>query len=80
MTCKSTSLESKICIFETECGQKIVIHGSANLRSSSNIEQFVIEESEMIYDFNFDYMSKIVEVYKTINKPIRGGKLWDVIK
>lgn len=71
---------TKICMFETECGQKIVIHGSANLRSSSNIEQFVIEESETLYDFNFEYMSKIVEVYKTINKPIRVGKLWELIK
>ena len=35
----------KTCIFETHNGGYVCIHGSANLRSSGNIEQFVIEES-----------------------------------
>lgn len=71
---------TKIILIQTHCGKKIVVHGSANLRSSSNIEQFVIEENPILYDFNEEYMSKIVEIYKTINKPLRTNTLWDIIK
>lgn len=70
----------KLCIIETECGKKIIIHGSANLRTSSNIEQFVIEESEELYNFNHDFQNRIIEKYKTIKKSLRVGKLWDIIK
>lgn len=44
----AASTHCKICIFETHCGHYVVIHGSANLRSSSNIEQFVIEENKSL--------------------------------
>ena len=70
----------KIAIWETHCGQKYVLHGSANLRSSANIEQFVFEESEELYNFIFDFSMKIEEKYKTINKAIRVQKLWATIK
>lgn len=69
----------KLCILETECGKKIVMHGSSNLRSSSNIEQFMIEENEMLYDFNNEFQDKIIEKYKTIKKSLRYGKLWETI-
>lgn len=61
---------TKICIFETYCGMKIVLHGSANLRSSDNIEQFDIEENEELYDYINEFHSKIAEEYKTINKTV----------
>lgn len=64
----------KIYLFELESGQKITIEGSVNLRSSDNIEQFSIEMDSELYDFYFDYQSKILEKYKTINKTIRGKK------
>ena len=67
---------TKIVLIKTECGKHIVIHGSANLRTIDNIEQIVIEESKELYDFNESIHSAIVEEYKTINKPIRGEKLW----
>jgi hypothetical protein len=70
----------KLCIFETECGKKITIHGSANLRTSSNIEQFMIEENESLYNFNNEFQDKIIEKYKTIKKSLRYGKLWETIK
>lgn len=70
----------KITIFETHCGMKYVIHGSANLRSSANIEQFVIEECEELYNFVYEVSMKIENKYKTINKSIRVDKLWDLIK
>jgi len=81
----STGCHTKIAMFETLGGKKIVIHGSANLRSSSNIEQFTIEENPGLYDFHFDYHMKMIEKYKTINKDIkkhkslRGEKLWESI-
>jgi hypothetical protein len=70
----------KICLIETECGRKIIIHGSANLRSSSNIEQFVIEDNEILFDFNMEIQDKILHKYKTIKKSIRASKLWETIK
>lgn len=70
---------TKICLIKTYCGKKIIIHGSANLRSSSNIEQIVVEENESLWDFNNDYMNKIIDKYKTINKGVRGKKLWTAI-
>jgi hypothetical protein len=69
----------KMCIFETECGKFVCIHGSANLRSSSNIEQIVVEESKALYDFNFEYQQRIVDYYKTIKKSLRYRKLWDQV-
>lgn len=55
------------------------MHGSVNLRSSSNIEQFVIEDNKQLYDFNQDYQNRILEKYKTINKSIRGNTLWQKV-
>jgi hypothetical protein len=69
----------KLCIFKTACGKYIVIHGSANLRSSGNIEQIVIEESKVLFDFNNKYQNAIISKYKTINKPIRHKKLWQAV-
>lgn len=66
----------KICMFETHCGKKVVMHGSANLRSSGNIEQVTIEESKALYDFNEEYQDRIISHFKTIDKSIRGKELW----
>lgn len=69
----------KKCLIETHCGKKIVIHGSANLRSSGNIEQFEIEEGEALYDFNEQYQSAIIQQFATIQKSLRRAKLWKVV-
>lgn len=69
----------KLCIFETYGGKFVVIHGSANLRSSDNLEQIVIEESEELYKFNEEYQDRIIEKYLTINKKIGGNELWQVV-
>lgn len=68
----------KLCLIKSG-DLKIVIHGSANLRSSSNIEQFVIEVNNELYDFLYSYQNRIVEHYKTINKSIRYKKLWHLV-
>jgi hypothetical protein len=69
----------KTCLIETHDKRYVVIHGSANLRSSGNIEQFVIEESKELYKFNDSYQKAIIEKYKTINKSIRNNKLWQTV-
>jgi hypothetical protein len=66
----------KICQFKTEGNKHIIIHGSVNLRSSGNIEQFVIEDNESLYTFNKEYQDRIIDKYKTINKTIRSKQLW----
>jgi hypothetical protein len=75
----AASTHCKLCIFETDCGHYVVIHGSANLRSSSNIEQIVIEENKELYLFNKNYQDLIIDKFKTINKSVRGIGLWETI-
>jgi hypothetical protein len=69
----------KIITFETVLGTKFCIHGSANLRSSNNIEQVCIENNDDLYYFYDEMHDKILNYYKTINKPIR-TKLWQLMK
>ena len=66
----------KTALIETYCGKYIVIHGSANLRSSGCIEQFEIEESKELFDFHSNYHHNIIDFYKTIEKPLRSGVCW----
>lgn len=76
----SAGTHCKTYQFKTSGGKYIVIHGSVNMRSSSNIEQFVIEDCKELYNFNKEYQVKILEKYKTINKSIRDKKLFNLIK
>lgn len=70
----------KTCLIETLGGKKIIIHGSANLRSSGNIEQFTIEENPELYEFYRETDDNILKAYATINKEIRGEQLFDAIR
>ena len=70
---------TKICLFETDGGKKFVIHGSANLRSSDNIEQISIEENPELYDFHKEFHDAIIADYNIINKDKRGKQLWQVV-
>lgn len=73
------SVHTKTCQFESEGGRKIVIHGSANLRSSGNIEQFTMEENPELYDFYDEKFSLILDKYATIKKAVRSKTLWNTI-
>lgn len=73
------SVHTKIAMIRTECGRKITIHGSANLRSSSNIEQIVIEHSPDLFDFCAEVHHGIIERHKTINKAVRRTDLWSAV-
>lgn len=71
-------VHTKTVHFETYGGKKIIIHGSANLRSSGNIEQFTIEENTGLYDFYDEQFGKLIDKYATIRKPIRNNNAWDI--
>jgi len=66
----------KTVLIETVGGAKIVIHGSANLRSSRSLEQFSIEENPDLHDFHLEYSEAILQEYSTIKKEVRANKLW----
>ena len=70
-----SAIHSKICLIETVGGKFITIHGSANLRSSDNVEQIQITENKELYDFNAQYLDELKQRYKTINKPVRGKQM-----
>jgi hypothetical protein len=69
-------VHTKVCLIKTECGREIIIHGSANLRTSGNVEQIVIEADADLYEFNYDWHHEIIEKYKTINKSVGRETLW----
>ena len=71
-------VHTKTVYFETLGGRKIIMHGSANLRSSGNIEQFTMEENPELYEFYDDHFNRIIDKYGTIRKPIRNSKAWDL--
>lgn len=52
----------------TAGGKKIVIHGSANLRTSGNVEQFTIDENPELYDFYEERFTPVIDRFKTIRK------------
>lgn len=62
----------KIMAIETHQGNTLTIHGSANMRSSSNIEQIMVEVNDRpLYDFNSTQIREICEKYGTINRKVR---------
>lgn len=66
---------TKIVTLKTDRGNKIVMHGSANLRSSDNLEQFSLSFDSETYDFIESFNDKIIKKYKTIKKPITNKQL-----
>lgn len=83
------SVHTKLITVETTDGRKIVIDGSANLRSSRNIEQFRLEVDAGLYEFVDGFTDKIFSAYSVINKneprpdkpkAIRSGAFWKKLK
>ena len=56
----------------------MVLHGSSNLRSSGNIEQFTIEENPELYDFYKELFDKII-VECGLSNIKRGKDLFNLI-
>ena len=78
--CGIASFHTKIILMETESGKKIVMHGSANLKSSDSVEQMEIKTDPELYDFCYNIHHEIITKYGTINKSLRGLKLWGEIE
>lgn len=79
------STHMKIITVETASGGKLVIDGSANLRSSRNIEQFRVECDAELYDWIEAVNDRIFAAYSTINKDrpypksLRYSGLWGAV-
>lgn len=78
-TLSVAAIHTKTVHFVTEGGRHIVIHGSANLRSSANIEQFTIEDNPFLLGFYEKVFNAIIEKYKLTSKVERGKKQWTTI-
>jgi hypothetical protein len=76
----AASVHCKICQFETDNNGFVFMHGSANLRSSDNIEQICIEENETLYKGSLEFHSSIIEKFKTINKSVRNKNIKSLFK
>lgn len=73
------STHMKTVTMETVSGTKVVIHGSANLRSSGNIEQFSVEFNDELCDFYNSLTDEIIKTYGTINRSVRYKKLTEIL-
>ena len=71
-----TRIHTKTIHFQSLGGKKIIIHGSANLRSSGCVEQITIEENPTLYDFYDEAYNTLFEYYKTINKAVESRASW----
>jgi len=72
-------IHTKISLIKLVTGQHIVIGGSANLRSSMNIEHITMTCSKEIYDFHRSWMSQILNKYQVEQKFKRRDSLWQRI-
>lgn len=66
---------TKQVVIETERGAKIVFHGSANLRSSDNMEQLQITFDPELHDFIKEFNDSVIEKYHTIKKPLTNNQI-----
>lgn len=62
-----------------KCGRHLVLGGSANLRSSLNIEQITIDNDPAIYKFHRDWMSNILNNYHVNHVMLRREALWQQV-
>ena len=71
------SVHTKTCHFQSLGGKKIVMHASANLRSSGNVEQLTIEENPTLYDFYEETYDILFKAFQTINHSVTSRSSWD---
>jgi len=69
----------KTCLIQTKCGLFIVIDGSINLRSSGNLEQFRIEENEILFNFILESQDRILNKFFTIDKSLNRKETWQAV-
>lgn len=69
----------KICTIKTQNGLFISIHGSANLTSSQNLEQFMIEEGKQLFTIFNDFQNTIFNDYKLKKKTAKRNEIFNLI-
>lgn len=70
LECAFVDVHTKIITFETDGGKKIVISGSANLRSSGCTENFIIENNAQAFDFYNGYHNDFFNIVKIRKKNV----------
>lgn len=78
------AIHTKMISFETVDGLKVVMHGSANLRSSRSIEQVMVEVDDSLYDVVEDFADRVLKSYSIIDRKkgkatsrgMNAGRLW----
>ena len=63
---------AKVWTVETRSGNALTVQGSANLRSSDNIEQLHISPDKGLHDFCAGYIRGLVEEYDVVRQERRG--------
>ena len=82
------AIHTKIISFETTDGLHVVMHGSANLRSSRSIEQLMVECDDDLYECVEHFAGKVIDSYSIIDKTksksagrgMLAGRLWKWLK
>ena len=73
-------IHTKIIGIETQRGNKLILHGSANMRTCGAIEQVMCECSPELYDFNAAIVEELIAKYGTINKQcMRRHDTWQAV-
>jgi len=72
-------IHTKIALIETE-KSKIIVHGSANMRSSRTLEAVTIEQNEALFDFHDAWHQQILADYTVTKKERRASNLWNLVK
>ncbi len=55
----STETHQKIVLLHTKLNNKIIFHGSANMKGSQNFEQLMIDNNDELYNFNYESLNKL---------------------
>lgn len=75
----------KTWAIETTDGATWTMHGSANLRSSRNIEQLHITPDRGVFEFVDEFTTRVLDAYDVVNQDarkrtiIRRGRLWQAV-
>lgn len=78
-TFAAAGIHTKVVLMKGD-GFSLVLSGSANLRSSRNVEQFAIDHSPELYTFHREWMATILNQYTATHQSLRGSELWQTLQ
>lgn len=76
----AAGIHTKVTLISTDCGRRLVLHGSANLRSSRNVEQFTLEDNPELYAFHHRWMRRLLDNFSLTQESLRGDSLWQTVR